>query len=938
MDGADMRSMATGEFRIFISAVTSEFRKARDALASDLRSRDTLVRVQSDFRQEAGSDTTLKKLHDYICDCSAVVCVIGTRSGACPPPGEAAPFLEMLPPGISEASYTQWEIFFARHYKRRLSIYIANPDYTPDEPMPTGEDRPDLQQALTRHIVEEQGLDRSYFSNVDQLARAVLKEDWPRKLAGKPILLPYASLGNLFKGRAGFMHKLHENLARNSGGRAAIVSRALYGLGGIGKTRAAVEYAWAYRDDYSALLFIIADSPEALRRNLAALTGPLGLPQRDAIEEAVRVQVVIEWLKANPGWLTILDNVDTNEALAEVEKLVGQLTGGKVLLTSRLANFPGDVEPLEIDLLPVEAAADFLLDRTVVRRRVAADDQLKARELAEELGCLALALEHAGAYIIRHRASFDQYHDLWRHNRDSVISWSDPAVTHYPRAVVVTWQTSVAQLTDHAKELLEILAWFSPEPLPESLLEAAGAGAEAQLGEAVADLAAYSLVTRDAQGPRFSVHRLVQDVTRRGLDVDTSRRRLVAALRWIDTAFAGNPEDPRNWHRLDPIVSHALAVAGYAQSSGVAEPTARLLSDLGRLHRTKALHAEAESLLRRGLVITEESLGPNHPNTAILLMNLAGSLQDVNRLTEAERLYRRALAITEKSFGQDHPMMATALSNLGHLLQANNRLAEAEPLARRALAIAEKNFGPDHPELAICLNNLGHLLRQTNRLAAAEVMMRRALAIDQKHLGPDHPMVAIRLNNLSLLLKDAGRFDEAEPMMRRALAIEEKAFGEDHPNIAIDLSNLGELLRATDRLEEAEQVARRALAIDESRLGPDHPNVAIRLNNLGLISHATNRPKEAEELIRRALAVDEKSLGPDDPMVAIRLNNLAELLRATKRPAKAEPLLHRALAIFTEFERKTGYRHPHFDAAAGNYVALLEEIRKRRRRAARKPI
>src|SRR6516165_1407347 len=107
------------EFRIFLSAVSSEFGAARDGLAADLRSRDTLVRVQSDFRQEAGSDTTLKKLHDYICDCSAVVCVIGTRSGACPPPGEAAPFLEMLPPGISEASYTQWEIFFARHYKRR---------------------------------------------------------------------------------------------------------------------------------------------------------------------------------------------------------------------------------------------------------------------------------------------------------------------------------------------------------------------------------------------------------------------------------------------------------------------------------------------------------------------------------------------------------------------------------------------------------------------------------------------------------------------------------------------------------------------------------------------------------------------------------------------------------------------------------------------------
>jgi hypothetical protein len=131
------RSPMTGaEFRIFISAVSSEFGKARDALAADLRSRDTLVRVQSDFRQEADSDTTLKKLHDYIRDCSAVVCIIGARSGACPPPSAAALFLPVLPPGISEASYTQWEFFFARHYGRRLSIYIANADYVPDQPTP----------------------------------------------------------------------------------------------------------------------------------------------------------------------------------------------------------------------------------------------------------------------------------------------------------------------------------------------------------------------------------------------------------------------------------------------------------------------------------------------------------------------------------------------------------------------------------------------------------------------------------------------------------------------------------------------------------------------------------------------------------------------------------------------------------------------------------
>src|SRR3954452_18051869 len=117
--------MATGAFRIFLSAVTIEFGKAREPLAADLRSRGLLVKVQSDFRQEADSDTTLRTLHAYIRDCSAVIRIIGTRSGACPPPAAAEPFAPMLPKGITEASYTQWEFFFARYYRRRLSLYIG---------------------------------------------------------------------------------------------------------------------------------------------------------------------------------------------------------------------------------------------------------------------------------------------------------------------------------------------------------------------------------------------------------------------------------------------------------------------------------------------------------------------------------------------------------------------------------------------------------------------------------------------------------------------------------------------------------------------------------------------------------------------------------------------------------------------------------------------
>jgi len=488
--------MITSEFRVFISAVSGEFGKVRSAVASDLRSRELFVTVQDDFRLGLGADTLLRRLHDYIRDCSAVVCIIGDRSGTGPTPIEAAPFAHLLPSGVTQASYTQWEFFAARHFKREPYLYLAK-NYSPDEPVPSTDDS-NLQRTYVQHI-ERLGLNRQSFGTDDELRWKILREEWTNSKRPKPIVLPYPSIGPLFKGRDEFLQGLSESLKR--GRHAAIVSHALYGLGGIGKTRAAVEYAWAHRDTYSALLFVVAETPEALRRNLAALSSNL-VPKLDTTDDATRMQAVLDWLMANPGWFLILDNVDSKSALADVESLLGGLSGGHVVVTSRLADFSGNFEPLELGVLAINDAAAFLLARTEGRRRPAADDDAKAREVATELGQLALALEQAAAFIAKRRLTFGQYLEQWRSRRDEVLTWFDTTVTGYPRSVAVTWQTSVAQLSDGGRCLLERLAWLAPEKVPEFLLDVPIPGAETEnLHDALDDLAAYSLATRDAEGP-----------------------------------------------------------------------------------------------------------------------------------------------------------------------------------------------------------------------------------------------------------------------------------------------------------------------------------------------------------------------------------------------------------------------------------------------------
>src|SRR5689334_20780125 len=150
----------------------------------------------------------------------------------------------------------------------------------------------------------------------------------------------------------------------------------------------------------------------------------------------------------------------THPLLQQCKPCCQNSKGGDVLVTGRVANFGAEIVKLGLDVLDPEHATSFLLERTAGNRRNTDDDESHARELAEQLGGLALALEQAGAYIDRQTMSFTRYLQEWKRNREKVLIWFEPGVMHYHASVAVTWQTSVAQLTDAAREVLELLAWL----------------------------------------------------------------------------------------------------------------------------------------------------------------------------------------------------------------------------------------------------------------------------------------------------------------------------------------------------------------------------------------------------------------------------------------------------------------------------------------------
>ncbi len=750
----------------------------------------------------------------------------------------------------------------------------------------------------------------------------------------------------LFVERKSLLKKLYASLRKDKK-TAVTQAAAIHGLGGIGKTQLALEYAKQYQSEYDLVWWLKAEEQSTLVVDLASLAVPLGLLEPgQVIEDQHRVAAAVvselsspQW---NGRWLLIYDNVESQKVLR------GHLPSGDghTIITSRDPDWRGLATPLQVDVMTNTEA------RKLIKERSGQTDTTAAAAIAGRLGNLPLALEVAAAYCHATSLPLQEYVSLLDEVGLGLLDESQPP--DYQAIVSKAWQPSFEKAIaecPHAATLLGILAHVAPDDFPDPLVQDT-LGGKQELNAAIKALLKYSLISRrQPNNPPYtsyvSIHRLVQEVVREKLATPAGRESFSAnpppdsgasspahdsqrfpelALQVVNGAFPCDSDDVTTWPVCDVLLPHANAVVEHVadeRDRGKNNPLTRLLNQLGLYHFGRANHAAAEPLMRRALSIDEPSYGENHPRVAAHLNNLAQLLKATNRLSDAEPLMRRALSIDVASYGENHPNVARDCNNLGQLLQATNRLSEAERLMRRALSIDEASYGENHPSVAIRLNNLAQLLQDTNRLSEAEPLMRRALLIDEASYGENHPNVARDCNNLGQLLQATNRLSEAERLMCRALSIDEASYGENHPNVARDLNNLAQLLKATNHLSEAEPLMRHALSIDEASYGENHPNVAIRLNNLALLLQATNRLSDAEPLMRHALSIDEASYGENHPLVAIHLNNLATLLQDTNRLSEAEPLMRRAFAIFAA---SLGNQHPNTQTVAENYRVLLQAM------------
>jgi tetratricopeptide (TPR) repeat protein len=737
-----------------------------------------------------------------------------------------------------------------------------------------------------------------------------------------------------FTGRGQLLERLHAELSRSQ--RVALnQSYALSGLGGIGKTQTAIEYAYRYREEYSAVFWVRAESRETLIADYVAIARLLSLPGADAQDQSLIVAATKRWLEQHEGWLLILDNADELTLLPDFLPTGGQ---GRLLLTTR-AQATGKLA----EALPVEKMERFEGIQLLLRRAkllalgepldsVSAAVRTVAQQLVEELDGLPLALEQAAAYIEEIGCTPAEYLALFHRHRLALLKRPSTLSSEYPHTVASTWALSFAQVeqvSPAAAELLRVCAFLHPDAIPEAMLTEGARELGPMLepvatdsflfNEAIQVLRRYSLIKRDPEMKVLNLHRLVQVVLKEQMDQAAKRHWAERTVRMVNAAF---PEASfEAWTRCERYLPQVQACAELIEEHRLSFPeAARLLHQAGVYLRERGIYEQAESFLQCALSIFEQVVGPESPETGSVHNDLARLYYYQGKYEQAEPLLKRALSLREQVLGSEHPETASTLNNLAWLYSRQSRYTQAEPLFQRALAIHEQTSGTRHSETATTLNGLGMVYLFQGKYEQAEPLLQRALAIHEQVLEPFDPEVAVSLNNLAMNYFYQARYEQADPLFQQALNIREQVLGPEHPDVAQSLDNLAALYRSQGKYTQAEPLQQRALSIYEQALGPEHPDTFIALYNLAQLYQSLRQYERAESLYQRALPHFERVFGPEHLRVGRGLHSLAQLYTVQGKYEQAEPLYQRALKIG---EQTLGPEHPETARIRADYTGFL---------------
>ncbi|MFD3505017.1 FxSxx-COOH system tetratricopeptide repeat protein [Streptomyces sp. NPDC058678] len=576
-----------------------------------------------------------------------------------------------------------------------------------------------------------------------------------------------------FTGRDAMLRELRQRLTSVND----VAMLAVHGLGGVGKTQLAVEYAYRYQSKYRFVAFVDAEDPDLVASQFVSLAGELGLTEVSSDQVIPRVYGKL--LDRRP-WLIIFDNGEKPGTLTHALPSGGRASNGHVLVTTRVSGWSSRADVVDLDVFTRRESVELLV------RRVPGMTTAVAERIAEQLGDLPLALEQAAGYMGYNHTSPEEYLTLLTSRLEDMIGRGELA--DRPTVVVATlWQLSVSRLEmdqPQAVRLLELCALLAPEPIPLHLFT----GSPEMLNGVPADPPAWDTTVGALAGLGLArrgdaslvLHRLVQAAVRAAMpdEVHTGARVQLcrALLAAVPHDIPGDPDARPRWQELLP---HVLAVAKNDPPAECAAETAVML----RLASTFLIqigdYSLALSLCERALAI-DESIEGRDAEVGFDLITLAQIHRDLDAPERARPLAERALRLHESSLPADSPLIATDLATLARTLCLLGEHAAARPLAERALQIDEAAYGPDDPYVSFDLIALANVHVDLGDHATAVPLISRSLRIREAVYAPDHLYIGYALLFKARVLH-ALNDRAAADLARRGAQILHTQLGKTHP-------------------------------------------------------------------------------------------------------------------------------------------------------------
>ena len=588
---------------------------------------------------------------------------------------------------------------------------------------------------------------------------------------------------------------------------------------------------------------------------------------------------VKQWLSnIQQRWLLIIDNAD--DPNMDISTIFPVGNRGSILVTTRNPHcrIHATVGSHELQEMGQEEAVELFL-RAADVEDASSILQEEAKAIVNTIGCLALAIVQAGAYVQQGHCSIGEYRDIYSRRREQLLNHiSVQAGSSYGFSVYTTWEVSLDVIksrpdraSKHAIELIQIFGFFHHDNITDEIFERAWkntreiknlqkslaglfyisseeGGSEwdpAVIREAAVLLASFSLIKLDLIHHSMSMHPLVHAWARDRLSEDSRQHYRAAASYTLSSAISRtfHISDYRFRRMLIPHIDTCFEssqcnsdILRYFDEDQIemAYHFSLAFAENGRLR-------DSMELCEKVFEARQKILGSEHRDTLQVMIDLARSYRDLGQLRTAMELNEKTFEASQRALGCEHPDALLAMACLAIGYSDLGRHQEAMELKEKALEASQRTLSDEHPDTLGAMNNLAVSYSILGRHQEAMELREKTLEASHRTLSSEHPDTLLAMNNLAASYSNLGRHQEAVELGEKALEARQRTLGSEHPDTLHAMNNLAISYSPLGRHQEALELGRKVFEGRKRILGSEHPDTFKAMNSLEYYNYQLNK-------------------------------------------------------------------------------------------------